>query len=216
MDFAKYKYIDLIISICLILGLVLLLFNYEYWVNSDFPQSGRAAKATRSLLLILDKIGGKPFTMTVLTALISPYIYSTFKKLIKGENNITIEVEKTTLKEGDIFFYEGDEVHIKEIISTTDGYTGKGWCEIGIVNKIKQEVEFKNIEVDDEYIVIKGKVETTIPASNPFEKPTQEKPIVRSKATEEKPFDHYFSCPACGYKLKKSDKECPDCGLNLS
>lgn len=36
------------------------------------------------------------------------------------------------------------------------------------------------------------------------------------KIEKEIPFDHYDRCPACGYKLKKVDKECPDCGLNLS
>lgn len=29
-------------------------------------------------------------------------------------------------------------------------------------------------------------------------------------------FHRYTNCPACGYKLKETDKECPDCGLNLS
>ena len=33
---------------------------------------------------------------------------------------------------------------------------------------------------------------------------------------KEIPFGHYEHCPACGYKLKETDKECPDCGLNLS
>jgi hypothetical protein len=216
MDFGKIKYIDLIFSVLLLIGLIWIFIDYHDWVYSDSFISGKAAKAGRALLLILDKIGGKPFTMTVLTVLISPYIYSTFKKLIKGEGNIIIEIKKTTLKEEDIFFYEDNEVHIKEINPTPDGYTGKGWVEIGIVNKIKQEVEFKNIEVDEEYIAIKGKVDSTIPASDPYANQPQDEPIVRPKTTDAKPFDHYSICPACGYKLKKSDKECPDCGLNLS
>ena len=37
----------------------------------------------------------------------------------------------------------------------------------------------------------------------------------KPKIEKEIPFDHYEHCPACGYKLKKNDKECPDCGLNL-
>lgn len=36
------------------------------------------------------------------------------------------------------------------------------------------------------------------------------------KIDKEIPFDHYEHCPACGHKLKKIDKTCPDCGLNLS
>jgi hypothetical protein len=36
------------------------------------------------------------------------------------------------------------------------------------------------------------------------------------KVINKEPFDYYEYCPACGFKLKKTDKECPDCGLNLS
>lgn len=39
------------------------------------------------------------------------------------------------------------------------------------------------------------------------------KPIVQK---EEPTFHRYTNCPACSYKLKETDKECPDCGLNLS
>jgi hypothetical protein len=39
------------------------------------------------------------------------------------------------------------------------------------------------------------------------------KPIVQK---EEPKFHRYTNCPACGYNLKETDKECPDCGLNLS
>lgn len=39
------------------------------------------------------------------------------------------------------------------------------------------------------------------------------KPIVQK---EEPTFHRYTICPACGFKLKETDKECPDCGLNLS
>jgi|WetSurMetagenome_2_1015567.scaffolds.fasta_scaffold110809_1 hypothetical protein len=47
-------------------------------------------------------------------------------------------------------------------------------------------------------------------------KPIHEKSKSIPKIVQEEPFDHYDHCPACGFKLNKSDKECPDCGLNLS
>lgn len=60
------------------------------------------------------------------------------------------------------------------------------------------------------------------PTENKFiEKPKHEITVQKNTISikedvPEKPFDHYDHCPACGFKLKKSDKECPDCGLNLS
>jgi len=54
------------------------------------------------------------------------------------------------------------------------------------------------------------------PVSKHIDNSNQIKPLEEPKVIEVKPFDHYEHCPACGFKLKKSDKECPDCGLNLS
>jgi hypothetical protein len=209
MNFAKFKYIDLFISIILISGLILLFFNYDYWVHSDFSLSGRAAKKTRAFLLILDRSVGKLFTMIALTMLISPFIYSTFSKLLKGE--INSDIKKTPLKKGDVFTIKGKEIHVTNVNSTLKGHSGSGWFETGIFNKLKEEITFKNVEIDDNYAAQKGEIITV-----PIPESTSEDIATKDEKLLEKPFDHYNRCPACGYKLKETDKECPDCGLSLS
>lgn len=53
-------------------------------------------------------------------------------------------------------------------------------------------------------------------ASLPIAKTTQIIQPVKPIKKAEMEFFRYTNCPACGYKLKETDKECPDCGLNLS
>jgi hypothetical protein len=157
--------------------------------------------------MTLDKIGGKPLTMTVLTVIIAPYVYRSFSKLIKGEIDI---VKKIPLRKGDIFKIKRKDIHVTKVISTSNGYCGNGWYETGIVNIVKVEIEFKDVEIDEDYNSLKGEVLSSSIPEYTADFTTKDKTEV------EKPISHYDCCPACGYTLKDTDKECPDCGLNLS
>jgi len=53
-------------------------------------------------------------------------------------------------------------------------------------------------------------------APEPDIKKTQNIPSKEPIIKVEDSYHHYSNCPACGYRLKETDKECPDCGLNLS
>jgi hypothetical protein len=53
-------------------------------------------------------------------------------------------------------------------------------------------------------------------APEPVAKKTRNIPSDKLIITTEDSFHRYSNCPACGFKLKEMDKDCPDCGLNLS
>ncbi len=155
MNLENNKYVDLVFSISAIIFLIWLNYDYESIVYNDHMPTGKAAKKMAILLLILDKTMGKFRTILILSVLIAPYLYYTFKKFRNSKNIIA---KKMYIVPDNIFTYENYKIHVKEITSSENGFSGKGWVEIGLVNKIKQEVEFNNLEIDENFVFVKGNI----------------------------------------------------------
>jgi len=152
----KTKYNDIFLSVFGVVYIVWLAIEYEDFVFSDDLPSGKGGKAMILLLRLLDKYFGKTITIIVLIVLIIPFIYSSIKELVKkdiGDKEIN---NSYRIAKNDKFKHGDYEIHVKEITSTEKGFSGKGWVEMGIVNKVKKPVEFRNIELNEDFISVKG------------------------------------------------------------
>ncbi len=76
---------DLVISIFMVTGLTWMYFDFEYFFNPGFMPSGKGVKIMILVNNFLNKLGGKYFTILVLTALVSPFIYRSVRNLFKKD-----------------------------------------------------------------------------------------------------------------------------------
>jgi hypothetical protein len=152
---------------------------------------------------------------------------------IKGRGSANTNALYIVFKDSSVFF----TVDKKTITELKDvRYVGKQ-AELLFYNQQKgrkgiTKLVIDNVVIQDEdkcfvliflicvlWVIIGGIAEVIRIWKNtqvPFAKSTQiiqpEKPIKNAEIS----FHRYSNCPACGFKLKETDNECPDCGLNLS
>jgi hypothetical protein len=152
----RRKILDGILSVFIISGLIWMYLDYERFLNPDFMPTGKGAKVMIIINNILDKIGGKTFSIIVLSLLVSPFVIRSVKGIIYLNEDKDQSKYIKSLSENDIFYFNDYKIHVVEIKSSKDGFSGIGWIELGIVNKVKKTVEFKNIELNEGFISIKG------------------------------------------------------------
>lgn len=70
------------------------------------------------------------------------------------------------LSSGDIFNAYGFDVQVKEVTGGTGTFTGKGYVLVPVLNFIKVEVKFDNIQLNEEYQLIGGEVRSVYNLKN--------------------------------------------------
>lgn len=74
-------YIDLILSIILLIFIFYLFIDYEDTVAIDSIPTGKGGKAMALIIRHLDNIGGKPLVFSIILLIAVPFFISTFKKI---------------------------------------------------------------------------------------------------------------------------------------